>query len=79
LPGHINSSIIIAAKHTLYKNYTSGEREKTAVQMSRGPIMNVESVDKMPIDKPQLLPTLIIGVVNSTKKDGTLRRDGQNE
>jgi hypothetical protein len=25
----------------------------------------------------KVLPTLIIGVMNSTKKDGTLRRDGQ--
>jgi hypothetical protein len=33
----------------------------------------------MPKDKPQLLYTLIIGVMNSTKKDGTLRSDGQNE
>jgi len=41
--------------------------------------MNVESAKKMHVDKSQLLPTLIIGVANSTRKDGTLRRDGQNE
>ena len=80
LPAHVNSSVNIAAKQTLYINSTSGEgKKKPAVQMIRRPIMNVESAEKMHIDKPQLIPTLIIGVVNSTRKDGTLRRDGQNE
>ena len=80
LPAHVNSSVNIAAKQTLYINYTSGEGEKNpAVQMIRRPIMNVESAKKMHVDKSQLLPTLIIGVANSTRKDGTLRRDGQNE
>jgi len=78
LPAHVNSSVNIAAKQMLCINNTSGEK-KSAMQMSRRPIMNVESAEKMHIDKPQLIPTLIIGVVNSTRKDGTLRRDGQNE
>jgi len=78
LPAHVNSSVNIAAKQMLYINNTSGEK-KSAMQMSRRPIMNVESAKKMHVDKSQLLPTLIIGVANSTRKDGTLRRDGQNE
>jgi len=29
LPAHVNSSVNIAAKQTLYINYTSGEGKKT--------------------------------------------------
>ena len=40
--------------------------------------ISFENTEKMCIDRPKPTPILIIGVMNSTKKDGTLGRDGQN-